>query len=130
MRQRRIPNFLTITGIVVGIGANFLMGGVHGLTASLLGLAVGAGIMLLPYALGGMGGGDVKLLACAGCMLGPMQVFYAFIAAAVLGGLMAVAASTRAGPVEGPQLRAGARGIPYGLPLAAGVLLAAVGVWL
>ena len=129
-RRRRIPNFLTFTGMALGIAGNFVMGGYDGLAASLLGLTLGAAIMLVPYALGGMGAGDVKLLACAGSMLGPTQVFYAFIAAAVLGGLMALAAGKRLGPAAGSEAGARPRSIPYGLPLAAGVLLAAVGVWL
>lgn len=84
--------------------------------------------MALPFAMGGMGAGDVKLLACAGSMLGATQVFYAFLAAGLFGGLLAIAALGARKAAERPGVSA--RHIPYGLPLAVGVLLSAAGAWL
>ncbi|HUU70487.1 MAG TPA: A24 family peptidase [Planctomycetota bacterium] len=129
LRQRRIPNYLIAATVILAFGMHGMVGGLDGLASTwLLGLMAGAGLLILPFAMGGMGAGDVKLLACAGSMLGPVQVFYAFLAAAVLGGLMAVGkAAAHKSPGQGPG---GAGRIPYGLPLAAGVLLSAAGAWL
>jgi prepilin peptidase CpaA len=129
IRQRRIPNVLTAGAMVIALTTHCWTSGLDGLTRWFLGLAAGVGLLLLPYLMGGMGAGDVKLMGCAGSMLGPFQVLCAFLVAAVIGGLMAVGAlSTRAGGAceDGPSRRH----IPYGLPLAAGVLLSAAGAWL
>ena len=133
-RERRIPNFITFTVIAISFGMYGLIGdlgiagGAEGLKMWFLGLAAGAGLLAVPCALGGMGAGDLKLLAAAGSMLGPVQVFYGFLAAALLGGLMAIgiiASRPTASPARPTPLR-----IPYGLPLAAGVLLSAAGAWI
>ena len=129
LRERRIPNFLTVAAMVVALVAQCGATGFEGLTKWFLGLAAGAGLMAIPFALGGMGAGDVKLLACAGSMLGPTQVFYAFLAASVFGGLMALAV-LGACKVEPGRSGTSALHIPYGVPLAVGVLLSAAGAWL
>jgi len=128
LSERRIPNFLTVAAMAVALVAHCWAAGFDGFTTWLIGLLAGAGLMALPFAMGGMGAGDVKLLACAGSMLGATQVFYAFLAAGLFGGLLAIAALGARKAAERPGVSA--RHIPYGLPLAVGVLLSAAGAWL
>ena len=129
-RERRIPNFLTVAGMAMALMAHCWISGTAGLTTWLLGLLAGFALLAVPFALGGMGAGDVKLLACAGSMLGPVQVFYAFLAASVFGALLALAAMGSRTKEPGRMTGVCARHIPYGLPLALGVLLSATGAWL
>jgi len=129
-RQRRIPNFLSFTVMAAALPVQLAVSGAAGGLFWLLGLLAGAGLLLVPYAMGGMGAGDLKFLACAGCVLGPVQVFYAFLAASLLGGLMAIGKAGERAPVRAPQHEPPRPAIPYGLPLAAGVLLGAIGAWL
>jgi prepilin peptidase CpaA len=92
VRYRRIPNWLTVTGVVIGIALNgFLNARVPGiLKASLIGLGAGFGIYFVLYALRAMGAGDVKLMAAVGAVVGWPNWFGIFIITAMLGGLMAL----------------------------------------
>ena len=69
-RQLRVPNWLTYHFMVVGLAFWVYFGGVAGLLWSLEGLAVGLVALLPLYAIGGMGAGDVKLLAGVGAWIG------------------------------------------------------------
>jgi prepilin peptidase CpaA len=64
--------------------------GWDGLWFSLLGTAVGLALLLPVYAIGGMGAGDVKLLAGVGAWMWPSVTFFAFAVSAVVGGVIAV----------------------------------------
>ena len=55
------------------------------------GTVVGLGLLLPAYAIGGMGAGDVKLLAGIGAWIGATATFYAFCVSAIFGGVIAVA---------------------------------------
>ena len=68
--ERRIPNLLTGPSIVAGLLLHGLHGGWIQLGSSALAGALGGGIFLLFYFAGGMGAGDVKLMAAVGCLLG------------------------------------------------------------
>ena len=57
---------------------------------TLLGTVVGLGILLIPYLLGGMGAGDVKLLAVIGAIKGMSFVILAAFNMAFAGGIMAL----------------------------------------
>ena len=70
LKQHRIPNFLTLSALIAGFSLQLLLQGWHGLTYSLGGLAVGFLILIPFYIKGGMGAGDVKLMAAAGAFLG------------------------------------------------------------
>jgi prepilin peptidase CpaA len=86
----RVPNWITFPLIVAGwiySTANF---GWDGLAWSLLGTAVGLGLLLPAYAIGGMGAGDVKLLAGLGAWLWGAVTLYAFCVSAIVGGVLAV----------------------------------------
>ena len=63
IRSRRIPNWLTLGGIALGLGAAAIEGGWDGLCDSALGLAIAGGLFLPFCLLGVVGGGDMKLMA-------------------------------------------------------------------
>jgi prepilin peptidase CpaA len=92
VRYRRIPNWLTVTGVVIGVALNgFLDQGRPGLfVGSLLGLAIGFGVYFVLYALHAMGAGDVKLMAAIGAIVGWPDWFGIFIITAIIGGIMAL----------------------------------------
>lgn len=95
VRTRRIPNALTLSAAVAGLLYHAATSGVTGVQMAGAGWLLGL-LLLLPYfALGGMGGGDVKLVAALGAWLGPWETFwlamYAGIAGGVLGLIVALA---------------------------------------
>ncbi len=90
LRCRRIPNWLTFPAILAALTYHGVMGGTEGLLFGLKGLGLGFGLLLIPYALGVMGAGDVKLLAAAGAALGPLGVFWAFLFTCLAGGVYAL----------------------------------------
>jgi prepilin peptidase CpaA len=95
LRTRRVPNALTMTLAALGVAC--AAGGISGLTvgASLLGLALGLGLMLPGYLFGATGAGDVKLLAAAGALLGPAHIALAFFYTALAGGVLALLVARR-----------------------------------
>jgi prepilin peptidase CpaA len=92
VRYRRIPNWLTVAGVLVGLGLNgFLDEGRPGLfISSLLGLAIAFGVYFVLYALRAMGAADVKLMAAVGAIVGWRDWFGIFIVTAIIGGIMAL----------------------------------------
>jgi prepilin peptidase CpaA len=95
LRTRRIPNPLTATMAVTGLG--LAAAGLSGITvwAALGGLVLGLGFMLPGHWLGATGAGDVKLMAAAGALLGPVLVVSAFLFTAIAGGVLAVVIAVR-----------------------------------
>jgi prepilin peptidase CpaA len=89
IRSQRIPNMLTFTTMVISLLYHIQGSGMHGLFFSLSGLALGMAFFLLPYLMGGMGAGDVKLLGAVGAALGPKGVFVAVLCTALAGGVYA-----------------------------------------
>ncbi len=87
----KVPNWLTFPFVISGWLFSGLVFGWEGLAWSLVGTAVGLGLLLPLYAIGGMGAGDVKLLAGVGAWLWGTVTFYAFCASAVVGGAIALA---------------------------------------
>ena len=91
VRYRKIPNWLTLLGVLVGLGLNaFLYQGWPGLRLSLMGLGIGFGIYFVLYALRAMGAGDVKLMAAIGSMVGWEDWVGIFIITAIVGGVAAL----------------------------------------
>ena len=88
--QLRVPNWLTFPMVISGIVFNTIIAGWGGLGGSLLGMIVGLACLLPLYSVGGMGAGDVKLLAGVGAWLGAAVTFYGFAVATVVGAIMAV----------------------------------------
>ncbi len=90
LRSRRIPNWLTGPGILLGLGIHTFMDHWEGLKFSLEGIALGLGLFLILYMVGWIGAGDVKLYAVVGSFLGPFQTLSAAIIVALMGGLLAI----------------------------------------
>jgi prepilin peptidase CpaA len=91
LRTRRIPNVLTLSAVATAILFHLLTGGWSAAGWSVAGCVVGAVLFFPMFALRGMGGGDVKLLAAVGAWLGPWQVVTAALATSIAGGIIAVA---------------------------------------
>jgi len=134
---RKVPNALTFPAIVLGI---VLIAAYRGTDGLVNGLATGAGcfaFMMLLRAIGGLGGGDVKLMAAIGCVGGWPFTVWALAFGMFIGGVMGLVVLVwrknvfealvreirRLGrfavgePIDGHP-------IPYAVALAAGTLLA------
>ncbi len=91
LRARRIPNWLTFGLVLAGVGQSFTWARSVGPADAMLGLLTGFGLTFVLFAIGALGGGDVKLLAGLGAWLGPMHTLVVFTLAAVLGMLFVLA---------------------------------------
>jgi len=89
--QLKVPNWITFPMIVSGWAFCAWVDGLSGFGWSLVATLVGLGLLLPAYAVGGMGAGDVKLLAGVGAWMGVTTTFYAFCVSAIVGGIIAVA---------------------------------------
>ena len=90
LKSRKIYNKILFPALVLGVGINIFNQGWQGLFTSAQGFLLGLGLLLIPFILGRMGAGDVKLLAVIGALKGPYFVFYTFIAMGLAGGLLAL----------------------------------------
>jgi prepilin peptidase CpaA len=88
-RSRRIPNWLTVPALLLGVAVNSI-GGWVGLKDSLLGLALGLGLMIPLVLLRALGAGDLKLVAALGAILGPERLLEVLFVAVLVAGIMAV----------------------------------------
>lgn len=89
--QLKVPNWLTFPFIISGWIYSFVAFGFSdGLLYSLAGTAVGLALLLPAYAIGGMGAGDVKLLAGIGAWVHTTHTLWAFVFTAIVGAIMAV----------------------------------------
>src|SRR5947208_633954 len=89
-RFRRIPNWLTVPGLVLGVAVNSLVWGWPGAKASLLGAILGLAL-LLPFVLvRSLGAGDWKLVGALGAFLGPQHLIAVLFGAILVAGVMAV----------------------------------------
>lgn len=96
LRAARVPNLITIPAICLGLGLNAYLLGWGAFKDAVLGAALGTILLLVPFALGGIGAGDVKLMAAVGALNGSCFVFHSFLYSAVAGGLLAlIVASVR-----------------------------------
>jgi prepilin peptidase CpaA len=90
-RYRRIPNWLTVSGLAAGVAVNTILYRWPGLKAALLGTALGLGL-LLPFVLvRSLGAGDWKLAGALGACLGPRQLLSVLIGTILVAGVMALA---------------------------------------
>ena len=96
----KVPNWLTFPFIISGWVHCTIQNGLPGLGLSLVGTAVGMCLLLFLRNVGGMGAGDVKLLAGIGAWLGASITLYAFAATAIVGGVMAVVMVMRDGTFQ------------------------------
>lgn len=91
VRERRIPNVLTFGAAVAALLVHGLTGGSSALLQAAGGWLLGTVLFLPFFLLGGMGAGDVKLLAALGAWLGPSDAFWIAIYASLAGGVCAIA---------------------------------------
>mgnify|MGYP000908502930 CR=1 FL=1 len=118
-KYRRIPNYLTGMGMLAALLLHLVLGGWGGVLFSLKGLAAGIALLLIPFALRGMGAGDVKLLGVVGAFLGVNFVFSTFLWMALWGGLMALIYAYRNGKLGQVLLNLFPGAVKYALPLTA-----------
>jgi prepilin peptidase CpaA len=89
-RSRRIPNWLTVPGLLVGIAANAVAGGWGGLKTSLLGAGLGL-LVLLPFVfIRSLGAGDWKLAGALGAFLGWRALADVLMGSVFVAGIMAL----------------------------------------
>ena len=149
LHSRRIPNVISGPAMLLGMVLNAVELGTSGLVASVGGLALAVGILFAPFALGGIGGGDVKMMGAVGAFVGPRLAIISMIIGMIIGGvlmtihllrlgrlrdtfaslgaMLGVALSTRS--VEPLRLRPddeAAVALPYSVPLALGTVFAVV----
>ncbi|QDT12343.1 A24 family peptidase [Planctomycetes bacterium K23_9] len=82
LKNRRIPNWLTVSSAIAGLAWHAWSGGLAGVGTSLGGFATGFGLLLLLWAIGGGGGGDVKLMGAVGAWLGAFPTLLVFVGSA------------------------------------------------
>lgn len=138
LARRQIANWIPALAFCAGLALKSTQAGWRGAGSSMLGAAAGAAVFLVFYLAGGMGGGDVKLMAGFGAVLGTKLMLEAALWTAACGGVMAVlviaASSLRqmvsrwgAGDIAAGEPRAKrVESIPYAPAIAAGVWLALV----
>lgn len=141
VRTRRIPNFLTVPFACGGIlfhcaTTGFIAGGVYALE----GLTLGCLLLLILFALGGVGGGDVKCLGTLGAWIGPERIFWVFLYGAMAGGLLAFVLLIRPSGEKGirdllsnvktslitgrfPGLSGSGTRFPYTIPITVGLIM-------
>ena len=90
VRRRRIPNWLTLGAAIIGLVYRTYVDGAAGLTDASAGWFVGAGMFFLPFALGGLGAGDVKLVAALGVWFGFSDAIWLALYTGVVGGVIAL----------------------------------------
>ena len=100
LRFRRIPNWLVLSGLVLGFALNAFMFELVGLKQAALGMGLALLIYFPLYALRAMGAGDAKLMAAVGSIVGPGNWFLLFIVTSILGGLTAVIVLLFAGRIR------------------------------
>lgn len=90
LRFQRIYNKIIFPSLIIAVALHAILYGYVGLKASILGFVVGLGILLIPYLLGGIGAGDVKLLGLIGALKGIAFVINTALYMAVIGGIIAL----------------------------------------
>ena len=100
LRSRRIPNALTGAALLAGLLLHAaLLGRSAAFSAALAALLAG-GLFFLVYSAGGMGAGDVKLMAALGAISGLHALPFVLLATAVSGGLLALLNAAGAGALR------------------------------
>lgn len=88
--RQKIYNKVVLPGILAALLLNLYLYGFGGLKTSILGFLAGFAVLLIPYLLGGMGAGDVKLMAFIGTAKGALFVLNSAIYMALAGGAISL----------------------------------------
>ncbi|SFS18309.1 prepilin peptidase CpaA [Granulicella pectinivorans] len=146
IRSRKIPNSLTGSALIAGLCLHLSLDGWRGLLSSLAAALIAGSIFLFFYVAGGMGAGDVKLIAAASALVGlgntaPLLIFttlaggvMGLVLAAIHGRLLATLRNMlrlavhhrEEGLTPHPELNVSNPAtlrLPYGIAIAAGCLL-------
>ena len=89
-RWRRIPNWLTVPGLVLGVAANAATDGWAGAKTALLGAGLGLALLLPLVMVRSLGAGDWKLTGALGAFLGPQRLIAVLMCTILVAGLMAL----------------------------------------
>ena len=95
LHSRRIPNWLTFGASAGALGFHYLTAGQDGVVHAMGGWVIGLVLFMPMFLLGGMGAGDVKLLAALGAWLGPGYATLLAMYSSLAGGLIAVPMAMR-----------------------------------
>ena len=90
VHSRRIPNFITLPAIALGLLLHAVIGGWRQLATAAAGGLICGLIFLVFYLAGGMGAGDVKLITATGCIAGLSLIGHLLILTALAGGVMGI----------------------------------------
>lgn len=144
LKSRKILNVVTLPAIVIALIYHSITAGFTGFTFSGLGFLVGLGLLFIPFVMGGIGAGDVKLLAAIGAWKGTLFILYTGIYAAIIGGLFALIVLLKErklgftvksmvfslfylrgtkGSLQISNTKGETLSIPYAIPIACGALL-------
>jgi prepilin peptidase CpaA len=99
-RSNRIPNWLTVPGLAIGIVIHTVISGWPGAKMSLEGAALALGLILPFVLLRALGAGDWKLMGAVGAFLGPVLLLFVLLGSIFVAGLMAVVEAIKAGRVK------------------------------
>lgn len=95
-RSRKIPNWLTVPGLVAGIAVNSYAHGWEGVKISLEGAGLALVALLPVVILRGLGAGDWKLMGAVGAFLGPGLFLVVLTVSVLVAGVMAIVQMIRA----------------------------------
>ena len=84
-KYRKIPNWLNFGTVVLVLIYNIAHLNWHGVMHCLLGFVVGIAVLFIPYLMGGMGAGDVKLLGAVGSIVGFKNILWIFFYSGICG---------------------------------------------
>ena len=133
LKNREIADWIPLTALIAGFGWQVGQNGWMGAAYALGGAVVGFSVFLIFYLMGGMGGGDIKLMTGFGALLGASRLVEAALWTAGVGGLLAIAVLAWRGGMRWIQpqravLATGAdeESIPYAPAIAMGVWLSLV----
>jgi prepilin peptidase CpaA len=90
-RSNKIPNILTVPFAISAVALHTINNGLDGFLFSTAGMVIGIALLVIPYIMGGMGAGDVKLMGVVGGFLGAKATLGAFILIALAGGIYSLA---------------------------------------
>lgn len=90
VKYKKLPNWLTAFGMVIGIIYHLIINGFDGLIFSFLGLIIAGLIFLILYAFKAIGAGDVKLFAAIGAIVGTQMVLYMMMYSIIFAGIIGI----------------------------------------